>query len=1117
MRGAVLLLALALALTSLSAAAAPLPPAGGVVVEGEWESIGPDGGDMHFVYVTRDQVLFASHGFGGVWRSADLGETWELIYNPEWVDLNFLAMDEADGVVFGGGNCGIWESRDGGRTWARVATGDEDIDSSPARYEVVSIVALSEGHLYFAVRLSRRAIAEGFRAVRHGFFELRGGELSFHELPERGSIRAVVMLAYDRDFGGRELLFVSSSDSGLYAYDVSSGRWEKILDKRTTRVSVDSENDRVYVGTIGDWYYRCTLSGGKWRLEHITVPRMECRVASFIAPDPYNPDRLWIGTETGSRGSLYQVGPKEERVREFVAVGFWRGGRWYDLRVDYGWAPVVAIVRHKEGEDPSKYMIKTEYGVGARIAFVPRPARGNIQRTTDGGRTWERSYSGIYADTINKITLIESGLRRGHLVVTCVSGTQISRDLGDSWEGGIDFTIGDVGYGLPGYAWGAASPSERLEGRYDLLIATGYPPSYLKGNGVYAVDTEALRSGAEGGAFKRILEGPCFDLVVVGDTLYVGRMDRGVSVVDLRTYSARELEGLPEDEAGINVKYFDGVLVVCTIKGGNADTDYYFFADARATGGVYVIANGACREVYRGKRAVSASLHGDELVILTVEGKVLHFTNFVKDWERQLPRAVYSDMAVDWENRVAYFSTFDGENPGVLYGDLDHLEAGLKPLEGILTRMVRCLLLAGGYLFAGTEGHSVWRFKITRVSRAATYTLTLSASKASVAVGEAVTLSGELTPPLEGTVRLLLSVNGSEYSEVGATALSEGRYAFSYTPRGPGTYRFKAACYDASGNLVAESEEVVVEVSGRPSPERLKLSITISLSKERVTVGEAVEVSGTISPPVPRVRVLVVVSGPGGTAAYPLLAVGGRFSLTLKPAERGTWTIYARVEGTKRLEPATSNTVTLTVEEKRCVIATAAFGSELSPEVEFLRRFRDEYVLSTFAGRSFYLAFDAFYYSWSPHVARAIAGCEAARAAVRAAIYPLLGILRVTAALSLPLFQRCPELASLLAGLVASTLIGAVYVAPAAYLVARASGRRRVEVRGLASLCLAVAAASLALTGLGLALSSEELTAVATSAYVLSLMSASAAITLSLMLRAERLLARSLRRVLACA
>jgi len=53
-----------------------------------------------------------------------------------------------------------------------------------------------------------------------------------------------------------------------------------------------------------------------------------------------------------------------------------------------------------------------------------------------------------------------------------------------------------------------------------------------------------------------------------------------------------------EDEAGINVRHFNGVLVVCTIKGGNTD---YFFADDRVTGEVCIIANEACREVSRGQ------------------------------------------------------------------------------------------------------------------------------------------------------------------------------------------------------------------------------------------------------------------------------------------------------------------------------------------------------------------------------------------------------------------------------------------------------------------------------------------------------------------------------------
>ena len=1114
---------LALTLILVNIEASPEPKVNGVVIEGVWESIGPDGGDMHFVYVTKDQILFASHGFGGVWRSTDLGETWELIYNPEWIDLNFLAMAEADGVIFGGGNYGIWKSYDGGETWSRVVTGDSYLDSSPSSYEVVSLVALSENHIYFSVRLNKEAISKGFRLVKHGFFELKDGELKFYELPEEASIYVVVMIAYDQDFSGRNLMFVSSSESGLYVYDFSTGEWEKILDKKTTRVSIDYENDYVYVGTIGDWYYRGKLSNGEWSWEHITVPGKQCPVAGFIAPDPYNPERLWIGTETGVRGSLYRTGSKERNVPTFVGVGFWKNGKWYDLRIDPGWAPTIAIVRHKEGEDPSNYIIETEYGVGARIAFVPRPAKGNIEKTEDGGETWERSYNGIYGDTINKITLIESGLRKGHIVVTCVSGTQITRDLGDSWEEGIDFTIGDIGYGMPGYAWGAASPNEKLEGRYDLLVATGYPPSYFTGNGVYAVDTESLKSRSGDKPIKRIVEGAAYDLVVVGDTLYVGSMDSGVVVVDLKTYSTSKLGCIPEDEAGINVKYYDGVLLVSTIKGGRKDMDNYFFSDKRATGGVYVVSDGKCSTVYKGKRAISVALHDNELVILTVEGKVIHYTNFDKDWEVQLPEATYSDMAIDWDNRVVFFSTFDTDNPGVLYGDLDHLEAGLKPLEGIMTRRVRCLLFVENYLFAGTEGHSVWRFKITKIYRTTTtptYTLTLSLSSTSVNVGDTVTLSGEVEPVVEGTVKILLSINGSEYSEVSSVSLSNGKYVFHYTPQEPGTYAFKAICYDESNNLVAESAEKILTVSRKPGvgkpekpekprvPEKIKPSITISVNREKVRVGEEVKVSGTISPPIPKAKVVIVINGPKGEFTHPVAVSKGQFSFTFKPTEKGVWTIYAEVEETPKSEAARSNTVTLNVEESRCIIATVAFGSEISPEVNFLRNFRDTYILSTFAGRSFYTAFNAFYYSWSPYVASAIRGSEVAKAVVRVMIYPLLGILKVAATLSLPLFYYSPELASIIAGFIASTLIGAVYVAPITYLALSLFRRRKCGVRSIVLVCLAlIVVISLGFTWLGIVSLNEELTMIATSTYVLALISLSAFLTLNLLAKLQQYVA----------
>ncbi len=699
--------------TTTSLTTSPTTPT--IVLKGRWVSIGPDGGDMHFVYVASDHTVFASHGFGGVWRSTDGGESWDLIVNEDFIDLNFMCMDEVDGVLYAGGNKGIWRSSDGGVTWERVVTGDPYIDAD-FKYEVVSVVGLSKDAIAFSVTIDKDAYREGFREPKEGFFLLEGGELKFFEIPVKPDPATTVHIAYDPDFGGMEVFFVSSTSSGLYAYWVKEGSWERILSKNTTKVYVDRERDVVYVGTIGDWYYIGRMEAGSWTWEHVTIPGTECAVAAVIIPDPYNPSRLWIGAVGGGRGTPYKLPPNLEGA-SFVGVGVWEEGSWAFLKLSKNWGTSIAVDKHREGEDPSQYVIETPFDPGARVAYVAQAGSGNIQKTEDGGVTWRRAYSGINADTINKITYIESGVLSGAVVITCVSGTQITLDLGESWVEGIDFTIGDIGYGMPGYQWGAASPPYKLEGRYDLLIATGYPPTTFTGNGVYAIDTGCLASEGKD-CMKRLTDGPVYSIVVVGDIAYVGRMDSGVDVLDLRTYAVRPLEGIPSDEAGMTLLYYDGKLFVSTEKGGNRNTDSYFFSDRRSTGGLYVCTD-TCRPIYRGPRVISFSLNGEELIALTIDGRILYFRNYLSGEYREvtLPPAAYSDMAVDWGKGVIYLSTFDPDTPGVLYASLNELCTGqglhLTPItEGLLTNRVRDLELVNGVLFAGTEGHSAWRLDL---------------------------------------------------------------------------------------------------------------------------------------------------------------------------------------------------------------------------------------------------------------------------------------------------------------------------------------------------------------------------------------------------------------------
>ena len=52
-----------------------------------------------------------------------------------------------------------------------------------------------------------------------------------------------------------------------------------------------------------------------------------------------------------------------------------------------------------------------------------------------------------------------------------------------------------------------------------------------------------------------------------------------------------------------------------------------------------------------------------------------------------------------------------------------------------------------------------------------------------------------------------------------------------------------------------------------------------------------------------------------------------------------------------------------------CLIATAAYGSEMSPQVQMLRELRDNQLLNTESGTAFMSTFNNVYYSFSPAIA----------------------------------------------------------------------------------------------------------------------------------------------------
>ena len=73
-----------------------------------------------------------------------------------------------------------------------------------------------------------------------------------------------------------------------------------------------------------------------------------------------------------------------------------------------------------------------------------------------------------------------------------------------------------------------------------------------------------------------------------------------------------------------------------------------------------------------------------------------------------------------------------------------------------------------------------------------------------------------------------------------------------------------------------------------------------------------------------------------------------------------------------------------------CLIATAAFGSELAPQVQSLREIRDNTVLQPQSGTTFMAGFNQFYYSFSPAIADYERENPAFKEAVKITLTPLL-------------------------------------------------------------------------------------------------------------------------------
>ena len=137
--------------------------------------------------------------------------------------------------------------------------------------------------------------------------------------------------------------------------------------------------------------------------------------------------------------------------------------------------------------------------------------------------------------------------------------------------------------------------------------------------------------------------------------------------------------------------------------------------------------------------------------------------------------------------------------------------------------------------------------------------------------------------------------------------------------------------------------------------------------------------------------------------------------------------IHSGPSSSQNTEPVTSPE-----EGGGCLIATAAFGSEMAPQVQFLRELRDGKVMMTESGTTFMTGFNQFYYSFSPAIADYERENPVFKEAVKVTLTPLLTSLTLLNYVDIDSEQ---EMLGYGIGIILLN-IGMYFVAPAAVIIA---------------------------------------------------------------------------------
>jgi photosystem II stability/assembly factor-like uncharacterized protein len=308
---------------------------------------------FHAIHDPGSGALYAAaasewHG-AGVWRSTDLGETWELSSEGlAYDDNNGLKLSKVAGLtptngrlLAGAEAAGVFESRDGGKTWSLLST----LDGLPGRESWNDPDKQPPGHLGIPAILPHPDEPSRFWAVVQGYgiFETTDDFASWTprnrglradwplENPEVGYCVHKLVMSPDRD------RLYQQNHCGMHRSDDAGQSWTEITeglpsDFGFAAAAHPHDRDTFYVIPLDPGHGRCMPeghaavwrtrdAGSTWQRLDRGLPQQDAHLGVLregLAIDAFDAPGLYFGTSTGQVFASVDEGESWSEIASYL-------------------------------------------------------------------------------------------------------------------------------------------------------------------------------------------------------------------------------------------------------------------------------------------------------------------------------------------------------------------------------------------------------------------------------------------------------------------------------------------------------------------------------------------------------------------------------------------------------------------------------------------------------------------------------------------------------------------------------------------------------------------------------------------------------------------------------